>query len=121
MQTTDFFESKYMRGADLIGKEITATIKGVTAGEFTADDGRKHRKPVVEFNDGVKPLVLNRTNTASLAAMFSDNMEKWAGKKILLYPDRVPFRGKMCETIRVGRPKPQAAPAEAPFDDDTGF
>ena len=43
--------------------------------------------------------------------------EKWAGKKVLLYPDRVPYRGKMCDTIRVGRPK---APVEA-MDDAIPF
>jgi hypothetical protein len=113
MHSSEFFESKYLRGADLIGKEVTATIKHVIANEFTSDDGRKVRKPVIEFTNGTKALVLNRTNIAGLSAMYGDDMDRWAGKKVTLHPDRVPYRGRIVDTIRVARPK---APAEAPDD-----
>jgi hypothetical protein len=116
MQTTDFYSdtSKYLRASDLIGKELTPTIARVTSGEFTNDNGGKANKPVVEFKDLKQSLVLNKTNMGTMAAMFTSDMDRWAGQKVRLYADRVPFRGKMCDTIRVGRIK--AAPAHE-FDD----
>jgi hypothetical protein len=118
MKTTDFYNesSKYLRAADLSGKELTQTIARVARGEFTNDVGAKAVKPVVEFDGTPQSLVLNKTNLAALAMMFGDDMERWSGKAVRLYGDRVPFRGKIVETIRVGRPTTASEPP--PFDDD---
>jgi hypothetical protein len=116
MRTTDFYtsDSKYLRAADLSGKEMNPTIAGVTRGEFTNDTGAKAVKPVLEFRDMGQSLVLNKTNMGTLTVMFGDDMDRWAGKQIHLYGDRVPFRGKIVDTVRVGRPKAAAA---QPSDD----
>ena len=121
MKTTDFYvdNSKYLRASDLIGKERNVTIAGVTRGEFTSDTGAKTVKPVVEFNDGSQALVLNKTNLAALEMMFGTDMDRWAGQTIRLYGDRVPFRGKIVDTIRISRPKVVNAPGS--FDDDIDF
>jgi hypothetical protein len=122
MQTSDFYSnesSKYLRASDLIGKELTPTIARVTRGEFTTDNGGKAIKPVVEFEGGGQSLVLNKTNLSMLEAMLGCDMTGWTGKKIRLYGDRVPFRGKVVDTVRVGRPK--AANASHPMDDDIPF
>jgi hypothetical protein len=54
-----------------------------------------------------------------LEAMLGGDMTGWAGKKIRLYGDRVPFRGKVVDTVRVGRPKAASAPHR--MDDEIPF
>ena len=118
MKTTDFYSdtSKYLRASDLIGKDRNSTIVRVTLGEFTSDTGAKTVKPVVEFHDDSQALVLNKTNMAALEMMFGTDMDRWAGQTIRLYGDRVPFRGKIVDTIRISRPKTVSSPH--PFDGD---
>jgi hypothetical protein len=58
----DFFPSNYIRAGDLGGKARTVTIDRVESATFE-NDGRKQSKPVIHFKDnGVKPLVCNKTN-----------------------------------------------------------
>lgn len=46
----------------------------------------KDIKNVVYFKNGIKPMVLNATNTKMIAtATGSPFMEKWAGAKVLIY------------------------------------
>jgi hypothetical protein len=121
MKTTDFYSdsSKYLKASDLTGKERNAVIAGVARAEFTSDTGAKQVKPVVEFQDSNQALVLNKTNMASLEMMFGTDMDQWTGQTIRMYGDRVPFRGKIVETIRVSRPK-VAAKLQS-FDDSIPF
>jgi hypothetical protein len=122
MQTSDFYSSensKYLRASDLIGKELTPTIARVTRCEFTTDNGGKAIKPVVEFEGGGPGLVVNKTNLSMLEAMLGNDMDGWPGEKIRLYGDRVPFRGKVVDTVRVGRP--EAPSAHHQMDDEVPF
>jgi hypothetical protein len=122
MQTSDFYSnenSKYLRASDLIGKELTPTIARVSRAEFTTDNGGKAIKPVVEFEGGGPSLVVNKTNLSMLEAMLGNDMDGWTGKRVRLYGDRVPFRGKVVDTVRVGRPKAPSAPHQ--MDDDIPF
>jgi hypothetical protein len=103
MKTSDFFPSQYLRAADLAGKERTVTIDRVEAVLFE-NDGRKQKKPVIHFKDtGVKPLVTNKTNFTMIAAAHGDDSDTWAGKRIVVYPDMVAFKGQVQEAVRVKR------------------
>jgi hypothetical protein len=59
--------------------------------------------------------VTNKTNFALIAAATgADNSDHWPSKQIALYPDMVPFQGKITESIRVRRaPAPTAQPVAA--------
>jgi len=119
----DYFpkpESKFFRVAD-ITKEMALTIKSVTPGKFTNDNGVTETKPVVEFNEVSKRLVTNKTNFTALATMLGDDSDGWAGAKVSLYPSKVEFRGRMVDTIRVKRPTQKTANGGAPFDDSIPF
>jgi hypothetical protein len=103
MKTHDFFPSQYLRAADLAGKERAVTIDRVEAVLFE-NDGRKQKKPVIHFKDsGVKPLVTNKTNFTMIAAAHGDDSDTWAGKRIVVYPDMVAFKGQVQEAVRVKR------------------
>jgi len=104
----DFYPSKFLRTSDLKGKEITVTIDRVEAEEFE-QDGVKRPKPVVHFrNNGLKPLVLNKTNSTRIAtALGNKDTDAWMGKQVRLYPDMEEFKGQVHEVVRVRRaPKP---------------
>jgi len=103
----DFYPSKFVRASDLKGKEIEVTIDRIESEEFE-EDGGKRNKPVIHFrNNGVKPLVANKTNSMLIAtALGSKDYETWAGKSIRLYPDMETYRGQVHEVVRVRRALP---------------
>jgi hypothetical protein len=112
----DFFPSNYLSAADLKGAERTVTIDRIETNTFE-NDGIKKTKPVIHFKDnGVKPIVCNKTNFLLIAAVCGDDTKDWSGKQVCLYSDLVSFKGKVSEAVRVKRPAmaPQAAPAPAP-------
>ena len=113
-KVTDFFPSQYLRCADLNGAEVVATIDHVKTDVFE-NDGRKQTKPVVYFREeALKPMVTNKTNFLLIAKICGEDSDSWTGKKIVLYPDTVAFKGTVTEAVRVKR---LVAPAAAPFND----
>jgi hypothetical protein len=115
----DFYPSNYLRAADLGGKEVDVTIDRVTSEEFE-QDGQKRAKPVVHFrNNGIKPMVTNKTNALLIAtACGSQDYSTWSGKQVRLYADLVNFRGKVSEAIRVKR---TPAPIAEELNDSISF
>jgi hypothetical protein len=112
----DFYPSNYLSAADLKGAERIVTIDRVETNTFE-NDGIKKTKPVIHFKDnGIKPIVCNKTNFLMIAAICGDDSKDWSGKQICLFSDLVSFKGKVSEAIRAKRPPmaPQAAPAPAP-------
>ena len=116
-KANDFFPSNYLRCADLGGKERSVTIDHITS-ELFENDGRKQAKPVVHFKDnGVKPLVSNKTNFMLIAAVCGEDIDNWAGKQITLVPELVQFKGQVTEAVRVKRP-PSVPEPKPEFNDE---
>jgi len=96
MKINDMFPSKYLKCADLQGRSVKVTIDRIeveTLGE--------NRKPVIYFRGKEKGLVANRTNCNTIADMYGDDTNGWAGKEITIYPTRVDFKGERVDSIRV--------------------
>ena len=110
------YDRDYIGHFDLPGgKDLTLTIKRVVGGELTAMGGRKSKKPIVHFKEeGIKPLICNKTNSKTVAAMYSNMTEQWAGKRITLFVSttRNPDGSGEVECIRV-RPKVPNAAAQS--------
>src|SRR5262249_61112454 len=108
-----FFTSNYLRAADLAGKECIVTIDRVETALFE-NDGKKQQKAVTHFKEaGIKPFVTNKTNLMLIAAAHGDDTDNWPGKRIVVYPDMVAFKGQVQEAIRVKRvPEPVAPPTQ---------
>lgn len=90
---------------DLNGKDVTVTIAKVTAGQLTGEGGRKSKKPIAFFEGKEKGMALNATNCKTIAAMYGNDVERWIGKRVTLYPTTTEMGGKTVECIRV-RPTP---------------
>lgn len=100
-------DPKFLGAADLEGgPEIGVTVDYVTE-EMVKSDRGTAPKTVVHFCEPVKPMVLNVTNSKTIAKLAGSPMvEKWAGTKIQVYFDpKVRFAGDMVGGVRV-RPFP---------------
>jgi hypothetical protein len=115
MKIGQAFPSKYIKAADLGGKEHTLTIAGVKI-EDVGGQGSEEDKPVLYFTNKAKGCVLNRTNAMSIAAKYGEDTENWVDKHVIVYPDTTMFQGKMVDCIRMRVPVQQAdATEEIPF------
>ena len=110
----ELFPSKYVKHSDLNGKEVAVTIAGLDIEEVGMDN---ETKPVVNFKDAKKGLILNMTNYDAIAEGYGEETDGWSGKTIVLYGDKTRFGGKIVDCVRVKLPEiatdPQA-PLETP-------
>ena len=104
MKIDDFFPSKYLKASDLNGEDLDVTIKQVEGEQF--EDGKK---PVLHFEEPVKPFIVNRTNFTSISNLHGKSTEMWIGKRITLFPTEVSYRGNPTLGIRVRLTVPEAA------------
>jgi hypothetical protein len=137
MRISSAFPSKYLRAADLEGKQITVEIANVELEEVGTGE---EPKPVLYFQGKSKGVVMNKTNANAIASAYGDDTDDWTGQQIILFSAFVDFQGRSVEAIRVRvpprKPAPRAventapsAPREtgsgqrpmAPIDDDIPF
>src|SRR5262245_20329528 len=105
MKISSAFPSTYLKAADLQDRNITVTIDRVEMEDIGSD-----HKPVIYFQGKEKGLVLNRTNSNNIAAVYGDETADWAGKEITLYPTIVDFQGRSVDAIRVRAPQKRIPP-----------
>lgn len=86
----------------LPGEEIVATIKSVGNEEVTGADGKKETCSVVHFHEKIKPMILNATNFKTIAKLMkTPYIEKWYGKKIQIYSEKVKAFGDVWDALRI--------------------
>jgi hypothetical protein len=138
MATRDeLVQSKYMKCADLGGKEVTVKIRLSAVETLKTLDGRENTKCVLYFEPpwGKKGLPLNVTNLDSVYAITgATDTEDFPGHKLVLYPTKAAMGGKIHDAIRIravaekGKKKPVADMADdgppddgAPWNDGSGI
>lgn len=100
-------QSKFVKAADLGGRQHLATITGW---HFeTMDD--KQQKLALTLLEWDRDLLLNKTNVNNIAAFLGPETDTWIGKQIVLVSAFVDFQGKTVEAIRIRAPKTAAPPA----------
>ena len=109
----DFFDSKWLKVEDLGGREIPVVIARVEVQELGDE-----RKPVMFFEGKKKGLALNKTNAGRIAKVHGNEMNAWAGKDVVLYPDETQFQGQLvpCIRLRVPQPPPREPGEDNPVD-----
>ena len=84
-------------------------------------DHGKESKPVLFFSAAKKGLVLNKTNSHTIAASYGPETDNWHGKTVVLYVTQERAFGSMTDCIRLSVPaqvnadQTAAAPADSPF------
>lgn len=115
MKVSDVFHGTSLKACDLKGKEVTVTVKGYEVKEFEEGD-RKEKKVELHFAESDRTLILNKINANTIAKKLEeDELERWNGAKITIYPTETEFRGEMVECIRVKEAFFEETPADAPF------
>ena len=118
MHMNEIYPSKYLRAADLDGKEVPVEILQVEMETFPGED---RPKPVLTFKGRDKGLVLNITNARAIAKRYGDETRDWEGGEIVLITREVDFKGETVEAIRIKVEAPQLVKAEAPLDNSIPF
>lgn len=107
MKASDMYPSRWLKAAD-VARPVLAVIKNVTFEEVVEGE----QKPVLHFAGTIKPMVLNKTNTASLTEICgSDDTDDWTNRSVVLYSAKVQFQSKIVDAIRIRASRQAPAPA----------
>jgi hypothetical protein len=125
MKISEMMPSKYLKTADLQGRQVRVVIESLHKEELTSRDGETESLHVMAFRGKTKRLVLKPTNLNLIATLHGDETDHWIGKEITLYPSKDRFGTKMVDCIRVmvptaGIPAPAPAPVARPSSADMG-
>lgn len=100
MNVESLFPKKYLTKEDLDGDTPTK-ILGIEAVEMENDNGATETKHVLVL-EGLKPMVINRTNSNTIVEMYGGETDGWNGKPIVLFVDTtVQMKGKVVGGLRI--------------------
>jgi hypothetical protein len=87
------------------GEDLTVKIDFVQVEEVTGSQGKKDHCTVAHLV-GEKPMILNVTNSKSIAKLYGPYIEDWQGKLITLFASTTRLAGETVECLRI---RPQVA------------
>lgn len=85
------------------GQDLTVVIEYVQHEQITGTGGKKEDCTVAHLKNQ-KPMILNVTNSKSIAKLYGPYIEDWAGKPITIFASMTKLAGEQVECLRV-RPK----------------
>lgn len=85
------------------GEDMTVKIDYVQSEEITGSGGKKEVCTVAHLVNQ-KPMILNVTNSKTIAKLYGNYIEDWMGKKITLFASTTRLAGETVECLRI-RPK----------------
>ena len=90
------------------GRDIILTILRIKQDEVIGPEGKKEICSVCYFKENVKPMILNTTNSKTIAKLFGSNyVEDWIGKPIQIGVETVRAYGDIVDALRVRPFHPQ--------------
>jgi len=99
MRISDEFPSRYLKAADLQGREVKVTMERVEK-EKLGDD----MKLALYFKGKEKAMILNKTNSNTIADAYGDDTDDWENQPLILFSVMVDFQGKVGPAIRLRAP-----------------
>lgn len=116
------FKSDHLGSADLEdfieqGKPLIFTIKEVRQEIGAKVAGKKVDANIAYFNESIKPMVLNATNSKILKSFTGSSfVEDWKNILVELYIDEnVQMKGERTQGIRIRQIQPQPVKTKSPF------
>lgn len=82
------------------GEDVTVVIDYVVREIITGTGGKKEECTVAHLK-GVKPFILNTTNSKTIAKLYGPYIEDWAGKPITLFASTAKLAGDTVECLRI--------------------
>lgn len=89
------------------GEDVTVVIDYVVREMITGTGGKKEECTVAHLKGGVKPFILNATNSKSIAKLYGPYIEDWAGRPITLFASTAKLAGDTVECLRIRPIVPQ--------------
>lgn len=120
---SQLYSGSYLTSADLgaLGQRRTAAIHDVAV-EVIGQE-QKHMLTLALVSAKGQPwpkrIVLNKSNTMQLVAMYGDDYSLWPGQTIEVWAENVMFQGRMVPGIRI-RPAPRHNGGSMPAPDMAG-
>lgn len=115
------FPTDYVAAPELQGRDVAVTIKSVSIDEMPlAGTTKKEKRPIVQFEETPKKLVLNKTNAKTLAKLLGVQTMEWIGRRVTLYPTTTKFGPETVDCIRVRDKLPPAKSKSSTKQDATG-
>lgn len=106
------FDRDYLGAWDL-PRDVNVQIRKVEAKKL--NNGKKSAlKPILYFEGKEKGMACNKTNGKTIAAMYGNDVDKWLGKWITIYPTTTSFGSETVECIRVRPMIPKSKGGQAP-------
>lgn len=102
------------------GEDLLVTIDSVRSEKVTGSGGKKDECSVARLI-GQKPMILNATNSKTIAKLYGPYIEDWAGKQIILYASTTNLAGEMVECLRIRPVQPSQIRAGKPSLTDERF
>lgn len=94
------YQSKWLTGLDLQGKNWEMIIKNVTVEMVRHPVTKKQEsKYVLHFEGAKKPLVVNKTNVKMLVGAWGEVPENWVNKKVSIEAKRINVGGEMKDSV----------------------
>ncbi|MDQ3096795.1 MAG: hypothetical protein M3Q61_01325 [Chloroflexota bacterium] len=104
-----FAPSQYLAADELLGRDVTLTISAVSIGELPIEGSSKtEKRPIVTFKERPKQLVLNKTNSKTIARLYGVITKDWLGRAVTLYQDKTKLKGQTVDCIRIRSSVPPA-------------
>lgn len=107
------FPSRYVKASELGGKDFTLQIRQVQS-EKVRQGSEERLIWVVYFHRAQKGLVLNKTLSTQIAALYGPTTEQWINQYVTLYPTKIKAFGELFEVIRIRPEKPKPTPPTTP-------
>jgi len=87
--------------------EVTATIQKVVTETVKTSRGDDDCK--VMYLKGIKPMILNATNSKTIEALYGTPfIEDWVGKRVIIYVANERIKGEQIDCLRIKNYKPEA-------------
>lgn len=87
------------------GEELVLQIASVEIGNIKNQNGKDEKVPIIKFNNA-PPMVLNITNTRTIASMYGELYDRWTGCYIQLFSAVIKVKGIQQSALRVRPKKP---------------
>ncbi len=121
LQNPDYLGA-YSLADEVTGKyrDVVATIASVKVENIVGADGKREDCMVMRFVErGLKPMIVNATNSKTLEKLFATPfIEDWANRKIQIGVESVKAFGDVVDALRIRKFPPRTA--ETPKCADTG-
>jgi hypothetical protein len=105
LKRNEIFPSRFLKPDDIPTDPLTVTISRVEmVNVIQPSTGQPMQRLSVFFDELDRPLVCNRTNFDTIAALHGDETDNWRGKAIALFRTKTELGGAERDCIRVQSP-----------------